>query len=333
MTLYQNVLAEIQLSFAVMAAYFQTYQTSATGGEASVAVISTFLMLPVGVLIPWMFAVRFFRVFFCMTQRILRIFATFCSWRFVGVVSKSAYPLDVYASLVRQSDHEQREWENERESTNDCLSHSADPKRAQAAQSFLSRTVHEMIQHHKQIKKEMTDSKRRMSNAEKLMSEGVRRMSENRLSKQKKGKSLWSAGHKHSTGGKISKVHPLSDESFINTPLQSIDSSSEKVVLNGTARTPASAPTNQRSKPSSAAVSTEQQNLHTKAETPPSNIFDVTAKALDVEIVHSPGPTSLHPSADTHAGQLSKSSAVALSAERQNIWNKAKQALDIEERE
>ena len=55
--IYNNVLAEIQLSFAVMAVYFRTNQTSATGGAGSVAVISTFLMLPVGVLIPWMFAV------------------------------------------------------------------------------------------------------------------------------------------------------------------------------------------------------------------------------------------------------------------------------------
>ena len=59
-TLYKNVLIEIQLSFAVMAVYFRTNQTSATGGAGSVAVISTFFMLPVGVLIPWMFAVRFF---------------------------------------------------------------------------------------------------------------------------------------------------------------------------------------------------------------------------------------------------------------------------------
>ena len=71
-------------------------------------------------------------------------------------------------------------------------------------------------------------------------------------------------------------------------------------------------------------------HVQTEAETPPSNKFNATPKALDAEIVPTPG----HATADTHAGQLSKSNAVAipvLSAEQQNIWDKAKQAL--EERE
>ena len=63
-TVQKCMLAEIQLTFAVVAVYFRTTQTSATGGQGSVAVISTFLMLPVAMLIPWMFAVRCFaRVF------------------------------------------------------------------------------------------------------------------------------------------------------------------------------------------------------------------------------------------------------------------------------
>ena len=50
------MLTEIQLAFAVLALYFRTEQTRGSSGSA--AVISTFLMLPVSVLIPWMFAVR-----------------------------------------------------------------------------------------------------------------------------------------------------------------------------------------------------------------------------------------------------------------------------------
>ena len=50
------MITEIQLAFAVLALYFRTQQTK--GSSSLVAVISTFLMLPVAVLIPWMFAVR-----------------------------------------------------------------------------------------------------------------------------------------------------------------------------------------------------------------------------------------------------------------------------------
>jgi len=172
------------------------------------------------------------------------------------------------------------------------------------------------------------------------MSANLRRMSESRLSKQGKAKSRRSLDCKHLTLGKSCKVHPLSDESVSNGPLKSTDSLPQKefrVTAQTLSHSPADKPTNQPSKPIAAvvpAVSTEQQNLHTEVETPPSNIFNVTAKALDVEIVPTPGPGSPHSTADTHTGQLSKSTAVvfpALSAEQQHIWNKAKQAL--EERE
>ena len=163
------------------------------------------------------------------------------------------------------------------------------------------------------------------SNSKRRMLASLRRISESRLSKQKKASR---------------KVHPLSDESVINVPLRSTDLSPQN-VLRGTEQTlshsPADRPTNHLSKPTAAvvpAVSAEQQNLHTEAETPPSNEFNATPKALDAEIVPTPGHGSLHATADTHAGQLSKSNAVAipvLSAEQQNIWDKAKQAL--EERE
>ena len=156
-------------------------------------------------------------------------------------------------------------------------------------------------------------------------------MTEGTLSKQKNTNSRRSLGHKHSTLGRSRKVHPVNDESIINIPSNSTDTSPQK-LLNGTAKNPsrsaAVSPTDQASKPGDAvvlAVHTEQQNLPTTTETPPLNTFDVPT------IVPTPGHVLPHATGDTHTDELPKSSEVvvsALSVEQQNIWNKAKQVLE-----
>ena len=89
---------EIQLALAIVALFFRTEQKA--GGNGSIAVISTLLMLPVAVLIPWMFAVRAFGYSRCTRVRNGREYRL----ELIIVLRHQLFQLSAVRTNVRQHD-------------------------------------------------------------------------------------------------------------------------------------------------------------------------------------------------------------------------------------
>ena len=268
----------------MVALYFRTNQTSATGGQGSVAVISTLLMLPVAVLIPWMFSVR-------------------C---FVRVFTEGRTGNCLYDSKSKMS------------------AHSYDCKHVQASQSFLSRTVHEMIQHHRELKREIREAKG-MGRS----SSSIKAGNDQQDLVQSMTLRLKSMESQDSQSGQKQKQSIATNSSISETNV---------LVLK---KSPFSGPTSPallRSLPPEESLVIEDSPDSNEDIIAPKDPNATAAPMLEGskktrQVAVQPAPNSLQSSAVTPAGQSTKATAAvapALSAEQQNIWNKAEQVFKSE---